>query len=122
MKKFIVAALLTALWGQAIAVPAAQSNWRSVAEQLTAGTQIVVRLSDGSQVKGTFVGIAGDSLEVSPRTRYPVPPRQVSFDSITSIESKKSGMNPAVKFLTIAGIVGGGSILLFYLAALTSGQ
>ena len=90
--------------------------WRAFAERLEAGAFVRVRLLDHSQVKGQFIMSDGDILRIRPKTRVPVPIRDLQFANIESIDRQKEGWSPGAKVLTGVGVVAGG--LLVILAAL----
>ena len=93
--------------------------WRAFAEKLEAGAFVSVRLQSGAKVKGHLIQVAGDTLRVKPKTRIPVPIRDLPFADIESIQRQKEGLSPGVKVLMGIGI-GAGAILgglLIFLAA-----
>jgi len=93
--------------------------WRAFAEKLEAGALVSVRLQSGAKVKGHLIQVAGDTLRVKPKTRIPVPIRDLPFADIESIQRQKEGLSPGVKVLMGIGI-GAGAILgglLIFLAA-----
>src|SRR5215470_5014529 len=97
-----------------------QNLWRSFAEKLPPGAFVVVRLSNGSTVKGHLVQVADDTVTVLPKTRLPVPARSLAFADIASIDRQKEGMSPGAKVLVGVGSVGAAVFLLF-LAAVAAG-
>ena len=84
--------------------------WRSFAERLEAGAFVRVRLVNHRQVKGYIVMVDGDVLRLKPKTRVPVPIRDLQFADIESIERQKEGWSPGKKVLVGIGI-GGGVVL-----------
>ena len=105
---FLIAQPLRA--GQAVD----QANrWRTFAEQLQPDAFILVRLSDGTRIKGHFIQVSGDVLQVQPKARRAVPARQVPLTEVASIERQKEGMSAGKKFVIVAVIVVGGLILLW---------
>jgi hypothetical protein len=106
-------------------VPAARGQsqtdlWHSFAERLPPGARVVVRLANGSTVQGQVVQIAPDTMTVLPKTRLPVPVRELAFADVQSIETRKEGMSPGAKVLAGVGAAGG-VVLLVLVAALASG-
>ena len=96
----------------ALAAPVARAEdqpdlWRSFAESLPTGAFVLVRLSNGSTVKGHLIQVTPDALTVLPKTRLPVPTRALPFADVESIERQKEGMSPGAKVLATAGAVGG---------------
>jgi hypothetical protein len=93
--------------------------WRTFAERLDAGAFVMVRLHDGTTMKGHVIDVAGDALRFKPKTRIPVAIRDLPFADIESIERQKPGLSPGSKVLIGIG-VGAGAIfggLLIFLAA-----
>jgi hypothetical protein len=85
--------------------------WRAFVEKLEPGAYIRIRLTDHTQVKGHFIPSTGDSVRIKPKTRIPVPLRDVQFIDIESIDRQKEGWSPGTKVLTGVAI-GCGTILL----------
>lgn len=109
-----------------LAVPAAMAKqrreppevWRAFAEKLEAGAFVRVRLYDHSQVKGHFVMIAGDVLRLKPKTRVPVPIRDIQFADIESIDRQREGWSPGAKVLAAVGV--GAGVLLVAVAVIVA--
>jgi hypothetical protein len=78
--------------------------WRAFAEKLEAGAFVSVRLQNGAKVKGHLIQVAGDTLRVKPKTRIPVPIRDVPFADVESIQRQREGLSPGVKVLMGVGI------------------
>ena len=78
--------------------------WRAFAEKLEAGAFVSVRLQNGANVKGHLIQVAGDRLRVKPKTRIPVPIRDLPFADIESIQRQRESLNPGVKVLMGVGI------------------
>src|SRR5205809_217935 len=57
-------------------------TWRAFAERLEAGAFVRVRLLDHHQVKGYFIVSDGEILRIKPKTRVPVPIRDLQFANI----------------------------------------
>lgn len=109
--------LLTAA-PSAMAKPRQESPdvWRAFAEKLEAGAFVSVRLQNGAKVKGHLIQVAGDTLRVKPKTRIPVPIRDVPFADIESIQRQREGLSPGVKVLMGVGICAAailGGLLIF---------
>ena len=77
--------------------------WQSMAATLQPGTFVEVRLKDGARFKGTLMQRSGDRVVVKPRTRVPVPAREIPFADLESIEVAKQGMSPGLKVLIGVG-------------------
>jgi len=97
-----------------------QNLWRSFAGKLPPGAFVVVRLANGSTMKGHLVQVTDEAITVLPKTRLPVPPRALAFADVESIERQKEGMSPGAKVLAGAGAVGG-ILAGLVIAALASG-
>ena len=77
--------------------------WQSLASTLQPGTFVEVRLKDGAHFKGTLMQRSADHLVVKPRTRVPVPAREIPFAELESIDVAKKGMSPGMKVLIGVG-------------------
>jgi len=87
-------------------------RWHDLAERLEPAALISVRLKDGSRTRGTLVGVGSSSMTFAPKTRIPVPPRDIRFDDVASIERTKQGMNPGAKVVISAASVVGGMLAI----------
>lgn len=77
--------------------------WQSLAATLQPGTFVEVRLKDGAHFKGTLMQRSADRVVVKPRTRVPVPAREIAFADLESIDVAKRGMSPGMKVLIGVG-------------------
>ena len=77
--------------------------WQSMAATLQPGTFVEVRLKDGARFKGTLMQRSADRVVVKPRTRVPVPAREVPFADLESIDVAKQGTSPGMKVLIGVG-------------------
>ena len=123
--RFITIALLTL----AITLPAfpahAQSVaspdlWRDLAQHLPAGAAVKVRMNDGRKVRATLVRASEESMTLLPKTRVQVPPQEVRYDAVQSIEPEKGGGMSAGKAAAIGVSTGVGAffgIMLIMFAA-----
>ena len=93
-------------------------RWRTFAGQLQPDAFIVVRLADGTRIKGHFVQVSADVLHVKLKTRRPVPVRQVPLTEVASIERQKEGMSAGWKFVIVAGVAAGVIIFTFIITVL----
>ena len=100
--------------------PQASDTWRTFSEKLPVGEFIDVRLKTGRHVKGHFLEVAADDLRMTPKTRIPVPVRDIPFGDIESVTRQKEGMSPGAKVLMGVGIGVGAflALLLLYAAEL----
>ena len=78
--------------------------WQSLVATLQPGTLIEIRLTNGTRFKGTLMQREPDRLTVKPRTRVPVPARDVAIADVEAIELAKVGMSPAKKVLIGIGV------------------
>jgi hypothetical protein len=72
--------------GAAAQVPA--DVWRSFAEKVDVGTEIRVRLTDGTRFRAVLVGTQPDGLLLQPKTRVPVPVQAIPYQTIASLERR----------------------------------
>lgn len=93
--------------------------WQSLAATLQPGTYVEVRLKDGARFKGTLMQRSADHVVVKPRTRVPVPAREIPFADLESIDIAKKGMSPGMKVLVGVG-ASVATVLLIGLLALAS--
>jgi hypothetical protein len=109
---FVVLVVLVLPHLSSAQTPLAESDaWRALAAALEPGAFISVRLTDGQRLTGTLVRATADGILLKPKTRLPVPARELSFADVESIERAKQGMKPGVKVLLGAGI-GVGALML----------
>src|SRR5215207_3696726 len=73
----------------------ASAAWRRMAEQVDAGTDVVVRLRSGQRFRATLLQGDADKLLIQPKTRLPVPPQAIPYESIVSLERRSAGMGAA---------------------------
>ena len=97
MKKLligIVVAALTAPTGAAAQVGA--DVWRGVAAKIDVGSEVNVRLRDGTRFRATLVEAREQSVLLQPKTRVPVDVQEVPYSAIAAIERRnQSGMGAA---------------------------
>ena len=113
--RIVVAATLMAL----LAAPLGAQDrareaeaWRSLIATLQPGTLIEIRMKNGARFKATLMERAGDRLTVKPRTRVPVPARELAIADVEAIEITRAGMSPAKKTLIGIGVSVGVMALL----------
>jgi hypothetical protein len=95
--------------------------WGRFAERLGPGALVTVRLKDGSHFKGHLIAVSSDALQVKPKTRIAVPIRAVPLDAVESIERERDGMSPGSKVALGVGVGVGTTLVLIFLAFLSSG-
>src|SRR5262245_47164400 len=109
MKSALVYTLMFLTIGRgAIAQPAPAADvWRAFAEKLPVGEFVSIRLKTGKSVRGHFLQATGDAMRIKPRTRIPVPMRDIAFGDVESITREKEGMSPGAKVALGVGIGAG---------------
>src|SRR5829696_1202203 len=84
---FVVLVVLVLPHLSSAQTPVAESDaWRALAAALEPGAFISVRLTDGQRLTGTLVRATADGILLKPKTRLPVPARELSFADVESIE------------------------------------
>jgi hypothetical protein len=66
--------------------------WRSFAERLDVGTELIVRLNDRRGFRAILVGVRTDAMLLQPKTRIPVAIQSVPYDEIVRLELAKPGI------------------------------
>jgi hypothetical protein len=117
--------LLTAVLLLAIVTPrAAQAQvptdvWRTFADRVGVGSELNVRLQDGTRFRATLVGVRDDAVLLQPRTRVTVPVQAVPYGAIASLERRTRGGVGAGKAAAIGVATGVGAFfaMLFIVIA-----
>lgn len=78
-----------------------ESVWREFSGRLDVGSELKVRLVDGTRFNATLVRVDQTGLLLQPRTRVPVPVQPVAYDSIASLAPVKKGGIGAGKAIAI---------------------
>jgi hypothetical protein len=98
----IVALLIPGLAGAQVVPP---DVWRDVATRAGAGSEVHVRLTDGTKFRATLVRVDDAGVMVQPKTRKPVPVQAVPYAAIASLElPRKGGMGAAKAALIGVGV------------------
>ena len=98
----------------------AQSPWRTIAEQVPAGSVVKVRLASGQTFSAVLVRPEENSVLLQPRTRQPVPVQTVRYDAIVSME-RVDGRGVGVgKAVAIGAAVGGAAFLGLLMAVVSA--
>ncbi len=87
-------------------------KWHAVVERLEPAALVSIRLTDGTQFKGTVLSVQDVTFTVKLRTRIPVPGRDIRYDAIAAIERTTVGMSPAKKVLIGVGAAAGALVVL----------
>ena len=112
---FVLVSLITARTSTAQRVEP-PDVWRQYAERLPSGSYVRVRLTSGATVKGHVIQVSPDVLRVEPKTRIPVPVRDLRYDDIAWISTLKEGKSPGTKVVIGVGAVAATILGLFLLA------
>jgi hypothetical protein len=119
-RRSLAVCVLVALLAPRSAGAQNQSNpWYSFAQRLPLNAFVVVHLIDGTTVEGHLIQVTPDSISALPKTRLPVPVREVVFADVQSIEVRREGMSPGAAVLTGVGSAGG-IVLMIVMLALTA--
>src|SRR5688572_29846424 len=121
MKRVVAFVLIAAFVGRAhvhAQVPA--DVWRTFAEKVDVGSEMNVRLEDGTRFLATLVGMRDDALLLQPKTRATVPVQAVPYDAIASLEPRKHGGIGAGKAAAIGVATGVASFFAMLLILLAT--
>ena len=92
--------------GLAFAQAVPPDVWRDVAARAGAGSDVRVRLSDGTRFRATLVRVDDTGVMLQPKGRIAVPVQAVPYASIASIELQRKGGVSAGKAAAIGVGVG----------------
>ena len=90
--------------------------WRGFVEKVDAGSELNVRLRDGTRFRAVLVGIQPNAVLLQPKTRITVPVQSVPYDAIASLERRKQAGMGAAKAAAIG--VGAGVATFFAIMAI----
>ena len=90
--------------------------WRGFVEKVDAGSELNVRLRDGTRFRAVLVGVQPDAVLLQPKTRITVPVQSVPYDAIASLERRKQAGMGAAKAAAIG--VGAGVATFFAIMAI----
>jgi hypothetical protein len=107
LRSSIIYSLVALLFAPSLYAQDSPDRWRSFAEQLAPGSLVVVHLRDGKKVEGRLLHVATDTVSVMPKTRQPVPVRDLRFTDVQSIDPRKERMSPGAKVLIGVAVAGG---------------
>ena len=95
--------------------------WRAFASTLQPGASISVRLTSGQRVRATLLQVSDEAITIQPKTRAPVPPQQVAYADIRSIELQRSNGGVGLgKAIAIGVAVGAGAFVGLLMIALAA--
>jgi hypothetical protein len=84
--------------------PDEPAMWRAVVARLPPASLVSVRLTDRTRLTGTVLRVDEETFTLKPRTRIPVPARELRFEEIAVLEAAKPSMSPGKKVLLGVGI------------------
>ena len=117
MRSAVIYVLVALIAAPAAAQPQdSAAMWKTFAERLDVGAPIRVRTNDGRSVEAHLVQVTADAVRVNPKTRRPVPVREIPFSAIQKIERRSDGWSAGAKVLLGVGIAAGATLLLFIAA------
>jgi hypothetical protein len=91
--------------------------WRTFTEKLDPGKTLKVRLKNGQRFKATLLQVTPDAITVQPKTRAAVPPQQVPFDAIETLDVDTSkGVSLGKAVAVGAGVAAGAWLALMAVA------
>jgi len=110
--KLLVMALIVALVAPTgAAAQVSRDVWRGFVEKVDVGTELNVRLTDGTRFRAVLVGATADAVLLQPKTRITVPVQAVPYSSIAALERRQAGGMGAAKAAAIG--VGAGAATFF---------
>ena len=83
--------------------------WHSFTSKLQPGTVLKVRLRNGQRFKATLLAAEERSMTIQPKTRAAVPPQQVPFSSVETLEVDTGKGFGAAKAVALGAAVGAGA-------------
>lgn len=112
MKQLLMVTLIAALAVPAQAAAQAHPDvWREVVSRIDPGTEVNVRLENGTKVRATLLEARPAGVLLQPKTRVPVPVQEVPYTAITMLERRTSGGMGAGKAVAIGIASGAGAFL-----------
>ena len=78
-----------------------ENIWSDFSSKIDIGSELKVRLVDGTSFNATLVRVDQTGLLLQPRTRVPVPVQPVAYDTIASLAPVKKGGIGAGKAIAI---------------------
>ncbi len=93
--------------------------WREFAGTIDVGSELNVRLADGTRFRATLIRVDDAALLLQPKTRVPVPVQAVPYEVIASLEKSKQRGTGVVKAIAIGAGVGAAAFWTMLAIALT---
>jgi hypothetical protein len=93
--------------------------WREFAGNLDVGSELQVRLADGTRFRATLIRVDDAALLLQPKTRVAVPVQAVPYEAIASLEKPRQGGIGAAKAIAIGAGVGAAAFWAMLAIALT---
>jgi hypothetical protein len=113
----LIAAL--SLPGTAMAQAPGTEVWREFAGSFDIGSELNVRLTDGSRFRATLIRVDDAVLLLQPKTRVTVPVQAVPYDVIASLEKPRPGGVAVSKAIAIGAGIGAAAFWTMMAVALT---
>jgi len=104
--------------GGVLSAQAGPDLWRDFAQKVDVGSELKVRLADGTAFRATLVSADDAVLLLQPKTRVPVPVQTVPYDAIASLAVPPPGGISAGKAIAIGAGVGAAAFWGMFAVAL----
>jgi hypothetical protein len=114
----LLLAMLVPVPARAQAAQVTPDVWRTFAQNIDTGSELMVRLQDGTRFRAALVGVRDDGVLLQPKTRQPVPVQVVPYAAITSLERRQSGGMGAAKAAAIGIATGAGAFFAMLFIAI----
>jgi hypothetical protein len=85
--------------------------WRTFTSKLDSGKTLKVRLNNGQRFKATLLYVTPDAMMVQPKTRAAVPPQQVAFADVETLEVDNGKGIGVAKAVAVGAAVAGGTFV-----------
>jgi hypothetical protein len=110
VKRIVASVLVAVMCMQGMAQAQFKPDvWRDFAGKVEVGSELKVRLADGTRFRATLVRVDESGLVLQPRTRVPVPLQTVAYDAIAELEPTKKGGVGVGKAVAIGLGIGAGA-------------
>jgi hypothetical protein len=120
MKRVLVLLVIAAMVAPAGATAQVRDDvWRGVAVTVDPGSEVNVRLRDGTRFRATLVEARDRSVLLQPKTRIPVDVQEVPYTDIAALERRDQGGTGAGKAVAI-GVASGVGVFFAIIGILTA--